>query len=154
MDSSQCLKTTLRNGQTTCTSLFNCYKKYHKQKKMTNLLRNALTSFLIQQRQNTMDHSNILNMAQERTSKISTLPFHWLFKHGIKCSKIFFWKNSDHTFFELGNYCGQQKKNTKQPLDNLHMMDGLRDEIKITSFDMFCPITCSPRSKSLSLNIE
>jgi hypothetical protein len=24
-----------------------------------------------------------------------------------------FWKNSDHTFFELGNYCGQQKKNTK-----------------------------------------
>jgi hypothetical protein len=21
-----------------------------------------------------------------------------------------FWKNSDHTFFELGNYCGQRKK--------------------------------------------
>jgi hypothetical protein len=64
----------------------------------------------------------------------------------------FFWKNGDHTFFELGNYCGQRKKNTKQPLDNLHMIDGLGDETKITSFDMFC--TCSPRSKSLFLNIE
>jgi hypothetical protein len=54
-------------------------KKYHKQKKMTNILRTALTSFLNQQKQNTMDHSNVLNMAQERTSKISTLPFHWSF---------------------------------------------------------------------------
>jgi hypothetical protein len=42
----------------------------------------------------------------------------------------FFWKNSDNTFFELGNYCGQQKKNAKQPLDNLHMIDGLGDETK------------------------
>jgi hypothetical protein len=39
----------------------------------------CMTSFLNQQKQNTMDHSNVLNMAQERTSKISTLPFHWLF---------------------------------------------------------------------------
>jgi hypothetical protein len=30
------------------------------------------------------------------------------------------------------------EKNTKQPLDNLHMIDGLGDETKITSFDMFC----------------
>jgi hypothetical protein len=51
----------------------------------------------------------------------------------------FLWKKSDHTFFELGNYCGQRKKNTKQPLDNLHMIDGLGDETKITSFDMLCP---------------
>jgi hypothetical protein len=51
----------------------------------------------------------------------------------------FFWKNSDHTVFEIGNYCGQQKKSTKQPLNNLHMIDGLGDETKITSFDMFCP---------------
>jgi hypothetical protein len=50
-----------------------------------------------------------------------------------------FWKNSDHTFFELGNYWGQWKKNTKQPLDILPMIDGLVDETKITSFDMFCP---------------
>ncbi len=50
-----------------------------------------------------------------------------------------FWKNSDHTFFELGNYCGQQRKNTKQPLDNLHMIDGFGDESKIICFDMFCP---------------
>jgi hypothetical protein len=64
----------------------------------------------------------------------------------------FFWKNSDHTFFELGNYCGQWKKNTKQPLDNLHMIDGLGDETKITSFDIFH--MCFPRNKSLSLNIE
>jgi hypothetical protein len=54
-------------------------KKYHKHNKMTNVLRNALTSFLNQQKQNTMDHSNILNMAQEITSKISTLPFTQLF---------------------------------------------------------------------------
>jgi hypothetical protein len=64
----------------------------------------------------------------------------------------FFWKNSDHTFFELGNYHRQQKKNTKQLLNNQHMIDGLGDETKITSFDIFC--TCSPRSKSVSLNIE
>jgi hypothetical protein len=51
----------------------------------------------------------------------------------------FFLKNSDHTFFELRNYCGHRKKNTKQPLDNLHMIDELGDETKITSFDMFCP---------------
>jgi hypothetical protein len=51
----------------------------------------------------------------------------------------FFWKNSDYTFFELQNYCGRQKKNTKQLLDNLHMIDGLGDETKITSFDMFRP---------------
>jgi hypothetical protein len=63
----------------------------------------------------------------------------------------FFWKNSDHNFFELGNYYEQQKKNTEQPLNNLHMIDGLGDETQITSFDMFC--TSSPRSKSLSLNI-
>jgi hypothetical protein len=75
------------------------------------------------------------------------LTWHWMLHD-------FFWKNSDHTFFELGNCCRQQKKNTKQPLDNLHMIDGLGlgDETKIISFDMFC--TCSPRSKSLSLNIE
>jgi hypothetical protein len=42
----------------------------------------------------------------------------------------FFGKNSDHTFFELGNYCVKQKKNTKQPLNNLHMIDGLGDETK------------------------
>ncbi len=54
-------------------------KKTHKHKKMTNVLRNALTSFWNQPKQNNMDHSKILNMAQERTSKISTLPFHWLF---------------------------------------------------------------------------
>jgi hypothetical protein len=65
-----------------------------------------------------------------------------------------FCKKSDHTFFDLRNYCGQLKKNTKKPLDNLHIIDGLGDETKITSFDMFCPIACSPRSKSLSLNIE
>ncbi len=35
----------------------------------------------------------------------------------------FNWKNSDHTFFELGNYRGQWKKNTNQPLDNLHMIE-------------------------------
>jgi hypothetical protein len=63
-----------------------------------------------------------------------------------------FWKNSDHTVFELGNYCGQRKKNTKQPLDNLHMIDGLGDEKKISSFDMFR--MCSPRIKSLSLNFK
>jgi hypothetical protein len=51
----------------------------------------------------------------------------------------FFCKNSDHTFFELGNYWGQRKKNTKQPLDNLHIIDGLGDETKITNFDMFRP---------------
>jgi hypothetical protein len=53
--------------------------------------------------------------------------------------QVFFWKNSDHTFFELENYCRQWKKNTKQPLDNLHMIDGLGDETKVTSFDMFRP---------------
>jgi hypothetical protein len=49
----------------------------------------------------------------------------------------FFWKNSHHTFFELGHYCGQWNKNTKQLPNNLHMIDGLGDETKITSFDMF-----------------
>jgi hypothetical protein len=48
----------------------------------------------------------------------------------------FFRKNSDHTFFELGNYCGHWKKNTKQPLNNLYMIDGLGDETKITSLDI------------------
>jgi hypothetical protein len=36
---------------------------------MTNVLRNALTSFSNQQKENTMDHSNVLNMAQERLPK-------------------------------------------------------------------------------------
>ncbi len=70
-------------------------------KKMTNLLRNALTSFSDQQNQSTMDHSNVLNMAQEITFKISTLPFHWLFEHGHWMLQEFFWQNSDQPFFEL-----------------------------------------------------
>jgi hypothetical protein len=52
----------------------------------------------------------------------------------------FFWKNSDHTFFELGNYCRQRKKNTKQLLDNLHMIDGLGDETKLQALICFVPI--------------
>jgi hypothetical protein len=105
---------------------------------MTNLLRNALASFLNQQKTEhygSFQHSEFgkRNNFQDLNFAIPLVILTW-----HQMLQGFFWKNSDHTFFELGNYCGQRKKNTKQPLDNLHMIDGLGDETKITSFDMFC----------------
>jgi hypothetical protein len=106
---------------------------------MTNLLRSALTSFSNQQKQNTMDHSNVLNIWHKKELPKSQLYHSTGYFNMASNAPRFFWKNSDHTFFELGNYCGQRKKNTKQPLDDLHMIDGLGDETKITSIVMFCP---------------
>ncbi len=51
----------------------------------------------------------------------------------------YFWKNSDKLFFHFGHYSAQNKRNTKHSLNNLHLIDSIEVETKITSFEMICP---------------
>lgn len=51
----------------------------------------------------------------------------------------FFWQNDKKMFFHFGFYSVQKKRNLKQTLDNLHMMDSIDHETKITRFDMIRP---------------
>ena len=51
----------------------------------------------------------------------------------------YFWKNSNKLFFHFGHYSAQNKRNTKHSLDNLHLIDSIEVETKITSFEMICP---------------
>ncbi len=101
MDSSQCLKTTLRNGQTTCTALFNTWKN------TTNRIKWQTCSDM---------HWHPFQTSKNRTygsfqcSEYGTrknfqnlnfaIPLVILTWHQML--QEFFWKNSDHTFFELG----------------------------------------------------
>jgi hypothetical protein len=51
----------------------------------------------------------------------------------------YFWKNSDKSFFRLGHYSAQNKRNMKHLLDNLHLIDSIEVETKFTSFEMIFP---------------
>jgi hypothetical protein len=51
----------------------------------------------------------------------------------------YFWKNSDKSFFHFGHYSAQNKRNTKNLLNNLHLIDSIEVETKITSFERICP---------------
>jgi hypothetical protein len=51
----------------------------------------------------------------------------------------FFCKNSNKTFFHFGNYSAKNTRNTKQPLDNLHLINEIGVETKIRGFDMIRP---------------
>jgi hypothetical protein len=80
---------------------------------MTNMLRNALTSF--SKPAKTEHHGSFQRSEYGTKNNFQNLnfaiPLVILTWHQML--QEFFWKNSDHTIFELGNYCGQWKKNTK-----------------------------------------
>ncbi len=51
----------------------------------------------------------------------------------------YFWKNSNKSFFHFRHYSTQNKRNTKHSLDNLHLINSIEVETKITSFEMIRP---------------
>ncbi len=51
----------------------------------------------------------------------------------------YFRKNSDKLFFHFGHYSAQNKRNTKHLLHNLHLINSIELETKITSFEMIRP---------------
>jgi hypothetical protein len=51
----------------------------------------------------------------------------------------YFWKNSNKLLFHFGHYTAQKKRNNKHWLDNLHLIDSIEVETKITSFEMIHP---------------
>ena len=50
-----------------------------------------------------------------------------------------FLTGSDDTFFDLGDYCEQKKKNKDTPYDNMSMSPNNGNETKVQSFGCFQP---------------
>jgi hypothetical protein len=51
----------------------------------------------------------------------------------------YFSKDSENTFFGLGDYCKQKKKNTDAPYDNMFLSGNDFEEFKVDSFSCFQP---------------
>ncbi len=81
-----------------------------------------------------MDHSNLLNSeygTRMNFKNMSNFAIPLVILTWHQMLQEFFWKNSDKTFFHVGNYCAQNKRNTKHVLNNLHLIDSIDVEKKV-----------------------
>ena len=65
----------------------------------------------------------------------------------------YFWNNSDKTFFHFKYYSKQKTRDENSTLNNLHMVDAIGNETKISEFNMICPNTDADVAKQVSLSL-